>query len=164
MTKHKQCRLSFLGVAAAALLSACSGGNDDRDRPPAISGLQDQSVPQDTVLGPLNFQVSDRDSDPAQITVMAQSSDKTLIPDEGITLAGSGSDRTIQLTPAAEAVGASTITVIAFDSTGLQATSTFRVQVNGVFVSFKGRVGEMYAKEPLIYPKRPCDESRAAQG
>lgn len=131
----------------AGLLSACGGGgsNTPVNRAPQIQGLQDQSLPQDTATAPLPFQVSDADSPVADVMVSVESSDSSVIAADGIALGGSGASRTIQLTPVPEAVGNATILVRATDPVGLTSLQTFRVQVNGVFVSFRSTTNQTFA-------------------
>ncbi|HKE95461.1 MAG TPA: hypothetical protein VKB34_14200 [Povalibacter sp.] len=141
-------------LAAAGLLSACGGGGggDGYNPPPMperqapqVRGLADQSINQDTPTPALAFQISDGDSGTDRLNVVASSSDTNVIPNEGIVLGGSGGSRTIQLTPMAEAIGAATITVRATDPDGMAGQMTFRVQVNGVYVSFRSLATEMFA-------------------
>jgi predicted small lipoprotein YifL len=148
----KPFKVTQVALWSALALAACSNNGPD-ERPPQLSGLQDKSIPQDTVLGPLMFQVKDRNSAPDQITVTAQSSDPGLIPNESIVLGGAGADRTLQLMPQEEATGMSTITLTAVDPSGRQSTGTFRVQVNAVLVSFSGRTNEVYAKDESEQPQ-----------
>ncbi|MET0658922.1 MAG: hypothetical protein ABW110_12270, partial [Steroidobacteraceae bacterium] len=88
-----------------------------------------------------------------KVTVAATSSDGVLIPNEHILLSGTGIDRTIQLTPAEEATGASTITLVATDATGRTASRTFTVQVNVVPVSFLARSKDLYAQDENVQPQ-----------
>jgi len=97
--------------------------------PPTIGAICDQSVPQDSVVGPIPFTVDDVDNDPAALAVTATSSDTALVPDANIALAGAGTDRTITLTPVALSAGAAIITLrvadgLAFASTRFVLTVT----------------------------------------
>jgi hypothetical protein len=161
MYSNRKLSLAVLGALSAGLLTACGGGGgyDSPPQPvaqaPAIAGLADQSLPQDTSTPVLNFQVSDADSGADSVTVTATSSDATIIPAEGIVLGGSGGSRTLQITPAPEVFGNATITIRAVDPGGLAAQQIVRVTVNGVFVSFTTAVTEWFAldenaDEPLL--------------
>src|SRR5688572_5275991 len=154
--------VTFAGLAVlTAGLAACGGGGSGggNNPPPApakqapqIVGLADQSVPQDTSTPVLTFQVSDADSGANAVTVTATSSDQTIIPAAGIVLGGSGANRTLQITPAADVFGNAMITVRAVDPDGLVAQQAIGVAVNGVFVSFKntliGIFGDAANSEP----------------
>jgi hypothetical protein len=153
MTINSKLKPALLAAATAGLLAACGGGGgyggDDPPPPPArqapqITGLTDQALPQDTSTPVLTFQVSDADSGAASIALTALSSDANLLPADGIVLGGSGASRTLQITPAAEAIGDAMITIRAADPDGLVATQAIRVTVNGVFVSFRGTVNEVF--------------------
>jgi hypothetical protein len=148
----------------ATVVAACGGGGGYDDPPqlpakqaPQIAGLTDQTLPQDTSTTALPFQVSDADSDAASVTVTAQSSDTNVLPAAGIVLGGSGASRTIQITPATEAIGTATITIRAADPDGLVAQQMIRVQVNGVFVSFRAAVSDMFVA-------RENDDERTLSG
>lgn len=129
---------TLVAVVVAATLSACGGGSDysKTNRSPQIQGLTNQSVPQDTTIGPLPFTVSDADSDISGVVLTVTSSDTSVIPSDNIILAGTGGSRTLQLKPASDVLGTANITVRAVDQVGNTSTATISVQVNGVFVSF----------------------------
>lgn len=131
-------RNALVAVIVAGTLSACGGGNgySQINRNPQIQGLTNQSSPQDTLIGPLAFTISDADSDAGGVVVTATSSDTSIIPNDNIVIAGTGASRTLQLMPAADVLGTTTITVRAVDPAGNTTTATLQVQVNGVFVSF----------------------------
>lgn len=145
---------SKLGPAAVALLTAglaaCGGGGGNTPPPPParqapqIVGLANQTLPQDTSTPVLTFQVSDADSGANAVTVTATSSDPTIIPAAGIVLGGSGANRTLQLTPAADVFGNAMITIRAVDPDGLFAQQVIGVAVNGVFVSFRNTLIDIF--------------------
>ena len=62
----------------------------------------------------------------------ASSSNTTLVPDGSVQFGGSGADRTLIVTPAADQTGTATITVTLSDQSGLTTTTTFVVTVNAV--------------------------------
>ncbi len=126
---------TYIGIVVlVAGLSACgSRSYDPVDPNPKVSGLADQSIAQDTATS-VNFTVSDADSGAAALTITAVSSDTALVAVEGITVSGSGANRTLQITPTADAYGETTITVRATDPGSRVATSSFKLRINGVFV------------------------------
>jgi hypothetical protein len=154
-----------LGVALVAALTAglaaCGGGGYDgggnppppAKQAPTIVGLANQTLPQDTSTPVLTFQVSDTDSGANALTVTATSSDTTIIPAAGIVLGGSGANRTLQITPAAEVFGNATITIRAVDPDGLFAQQMVGVTVNGVFVSFTMRVMDIFGDAENAEPR-----------
>lgn len=156
MSIHNKLGTAVFAVLTSALVAACGGGGyDGGNSPPAkqaptITGLADQSLPQDTTTPVLQFQVSDSDSGVANLTVTAQSSDTSLIPATGLVLGGTGGSRTLQITPAAEAFGMTMITIRAVDADGLSAQAVVRVAVNGVFVSFRDTVLDVFGRDENV--------------
>jgi hypothetical protein len=143
--------VTFAGLAVlTAGLAACGGGGDGNPPPapakqaPQIVGLANQTLPQDTSTPVLTFQVSDADSGANAVTVTATSSDPTIIAGAGIVLGGSGANRTLQITPAADVIGNAMITIRAVDPDGLFAQQVIGVTVNGVFVSFTNTLIDIF--------------------
>lgn len=134
----------LLLFCAAIAVTACGGGGDGADSDddndgivdgddaaPSISAIADQNVDEDATLGPVAFTVDDAETAPGSLTVSATSDTASLIRNDDISLGGSGSDRTLTLTPVADANGIATITVTVDD--GFDTASTaFRVTVNAV--------------------------------
>jgi len=101
------------------------------NQPPTIATLAAQSVNEDVVIGPLAVKVGDVDTAVASLTLSGKSSNATLVPAANIVFGGSGANRTIKITPAANQSGTATITMTVSD--GLQSTSsTFAVTVKAV--------------------------------
>ena len=157
MYANRKLAIAVLCTLGTGLLTACGGGGGygggNSPPPPAakqapqISGLMDQSLPQDTSSPTLSFAVSDADSGANAVTVTATTSDEAIVPATGIVLGGSGANRTLQITPAAEVFGNAMITIRASDPDGLVAQQVVRVTVNGVFVSFTSAVNDWFALE-----------------
>ena len=95
---------------------------------PTISAIPDQSIAQDSSSDALPFLVDEVDTPADSLTVSGSSSNPTLIPDENISFAGSGSNRTVTIIPAAGQSGAATISVMVSDGS-LIATNNFAVNV-----------------------------------
>ncbi len=106
--------------------------DDDAQTPPTISDIADQTTNEGTVLNAIPFTVGDAETAPGSLVVTASSSDTTLFPPGSITLGGSGANRTISLSPAANLSGTATITVTVEDGDGSTTTDTFTVQVTAV--------------------------------
>ncbi len=99
---------------------------------PSIEDIPDKSTPEDTPLS-FSFNVGDGT---LLSSVTATSSNQPLVPDANIQITGSGSSRTIQLTPAANANstvnGTATITVTVTATNNQTATDTFVLTVTSV--------------------------------
>jgi VCBS repeat-containing protein len=98
---------------------------------PTISNIADQSVNEDTATGPIAFTVGDAETAAGSLTVSGSSSNPTLVPNGNIVFGGSGANRTVTISPAANQSGSSTITVTVNDG-ALTAADTFVLTVNAV--------------------------------
>ena len=101
-------------------------------RHPTISNIPDQTSNEDTPLTNIPFTVSDPDTPVTSLTVSATSNNQTLVPDANLSLGGSGANRTLTITPAANQNGSATITVSVTDPGGLFAENTFVLTVSAV--------------------------------
>lgn len=99
--------------------------------PPTISGLANQAVNEDGATAALPFIVRDVESAPTLLTVSGTSSDSNLVPASNIVFGGSGSNRTIAITPAPDQFGSATITVLVRDASATNSAS-FLLTVNPV--------------------------------
>jgi len=98
---------------------------------PTVGAIADQTIDEDTATGVLTFIVGDRETAADALVVTAVSSNATLVPATGIALSGSGANRTIIVTPAANQSGSATITLTASDG-ALTASSSFVLTVKAV--------------------------------
>jgi hypothetical protein len=101
------------------------------DDAPTISDILDQSTDEDTPTGDINFTVGDAETPTGGLTVTGSSSNTTLVPNSNITFGGSGANRTVRITPAANRSGTATITVSVSDGTHT-TTDTFVLTVSPV--------------------------------
>ena len=129
---------SFVLLAATTLVvAACGGGSDRMEMPPpaansapAISGIANVSVNQDTVAGPIEFGISDRESESAVLTVSAKADGTDVIAADGLNVAGTGAVRNISLTPLEAATGTVNVTLTVTDPQGATTSRSFQVVVN----------------------------------
>ncbi len=82
---------------------------------PSITPIADQQTQMNVGVGPLPFTVSDVETPPSLLVVSASSTNTAVIPNGGITLGGTDSNRTISLTPQTGAYGATVIQLSVFD-------------------------------------------------
>jgi hypothetical protein len=135
-------------AATAFVVAGCGGGSDSSqspDAPPSMSAIADVSLNQDSASSAIPFAVTDDRTGAGSLTVTANSSDTSVIPDEGITLAGGGTDRTVTVMPMESAVGAATVSLTVVDAAGLATTRSFRVTVNAVNVAFTPWTFDMFS-------------------
>ncbi|GEM_PF-3145251 len=116
-------------LSNTAIVSITVGASNDA---PVISIIDDAVIDEDDEYGPVVFNVDDVDHSPASLSVSASSSNTSLLPDAGIELAGADENRTIKATPVADASGSTNITVRVMDGNGLQAETTFTLDVEPV--------------------------------
>ncbi|MCX8091896.1 MAG: Ig-like domain-containing protein, partial [Verrucomicrobiae bacterium] len=89
---------------------------------PWISAITNQLIAINTSTPWISFTVGDPDGSASNLVVWAESSSPALIPTNNIAFGGSGSNRTVRLTPLANQSGTATITVTVSD--GLSSAST----------------------------------------
>lgn len=140
-------------AAAACVMAACS--SSDRPEPPpmvmnqapAVSAIANVTTDQDTVVGPIEFGVTD-DSTPAnQLTVTATGDATTLVPADAVVIGGAGAVRSITLTPLEAATGTVNVTVKVIDAQGAATTRGFSVNVNARGASVSSTVLSTFAKD-----------------
>jgi uncharacterized delta-60 repeat protein len=105
---------------------------------PAISRLPDQFINQYTTSLVLPFTVGDADTPAGSLVVGRNSSNTALLPLANVVLGGSGSARTVTLTPVPGVSGTSTLTLTVTDGTTVASTA-FQLTVE--FISPEMRVG-----------------------
>ena len=99
--------------------------------PPIISALVDQSTSEDTPKTVV-FAVSDVETPAASLVVTGESSNLLLVPNANIRFGGSGTNRTVTVTPATNQFGSTTITLTVTNADGGSASLTFALVVNAV--------------------------------
>ncbi len=99
------------------------------NQPPSISNIFSQSIDVNEVLGPIDFTIGDLETAANDLTVTASSDNQSLVADGDITLSGSGTDRSITLTPVTDQSGTANISITVSDGAA-QTTETFLLTVN----------------------------------
>ncbi len=99
---------------------------------PAISGIADQTIDEDTVTEAVAFTVEDFETAAGSLMVSATSSDTNLFPTSAMVLSNSGTNRSVTLTPATNRFGTAIIRIVVADAAAGTATNTFTVLVNPV--------------------------------
>lgn len=98
------------------------------NQPPSISAISDQTLAANSSTGPIAFSISDGVVPAANLTLAKDSDNLTLVPLSGIVFGGSGSSRTVTVTPATGQQGSALITVTVSDGSN-PANRAFRVTV-----------------------------------
>ncbi len=92
---------------------------------PGISNIPLQATPLDTPTAAVPFTVFDAETAASNLVVSASSRDTTLLPNANIQLSGTGTNRTIQLTPAGGRSGSTTVDLVVRDAHGAAWTNSF---------------------------------------
>jgi len=96
---------------------------------PVFSVITNRSAPPNTVVGPINFTVSDGETAASNLVVTASSSDTNLLPNAGLVLSGTSTNRTLTLTPVTNRSGSVTITLTAVDESGQVGGRSFLLTI-----------------------------------
>ena len=96
---------------------------------PSIAAPSNQSIAQDTSTGQLIVTVADSETPANALIVTATSSNVALVSPSNILLGGSGTLRTVLVSPTAGRTGSATITLTVEDSDGLTASASFLLTV-----------------------------------
>lgn len=99
------------------------------NNPPTIGNVATQTIGEGESTPALAFSVGDDLTPPGSLVVSGASSNPALVPADAIVFGGGGTNRTVTVTPRANASGAANITVTVTDSRGLSASDSFRVTV-----------------------------------
>jgi len=100
-----------------------------KNDPPTISSIADRTIIEDIPSDAYGFTVGDVETDAGSLVVAASSSNTTLVPNENIVFGGSGANRTVTVTPAANQSGTAAITLTVTDADGGKASGTFELTV-----------------------------------
>jgi hypothetical protein len=155
MSSRKTNNAGLVLLAATTLVVAACGGGSDGYMPeppppvnsaPVISGIADFTGNQDTVVGPIEFSVTDTETPASQLTVIAGAGGTSVFPVDGLTLAGSRAVRSITLTPFEATTGTANITLTVIDGEGVRTARSFQVTVNARNASIRDWTLTTFAK------------------
>jgi hypothetical protein len=122
---------------------------------PTIEDIANQTTNEDTVKN-VTFNIGD-DTGALINSVTATSSNTTLVPNVNLTITGSGGSRNLQITPAANQSGTTTITVTVTATNGRTATDTFDLTVNSVNDPPSGNDNTVSTNEDTAYTFTAAD-------
>lgn len=81
---------------------------------PVLSAISDQTAPENTAVN-INFEITDPDTDPQDLTIDVHSDNTILVPDEAVSIAGNGKDYILSIMPPQEQYGVATIRITVSD-------------------------------------------------
>lgn len=122
-------------ITLASLLLALSPVSQAAQLPnqaPEITPIPDLVLRENSASGPLAFLVADPETAFEQLVVRASSSNPDLLPATRITLAGTGFERTLSLSPTPDTIGTTLVTLTVSDAQGLTTATVFHVTVTPV--------------------------------
>jgi subtilisin-like proprotein convertase family protein len=122
--------------------------------PPSISSIPNQTINPNGTTGPLGFTVSDAESPATSLNLNGNSSDPSLVPVSNITFGGSGSSRTVTVTPANGQTGSATISVNVSDGQS-SASNSFVVTVTSLVPGTKSFTNSMAITIPDVGAASP---------
>ncbi len=118
-------------VLISLLVTGC-GGSDfspvSANQAPTISAIPDQSTVANTTSAAIPFTVTDEQASGLSIT--ASSDRQQVVPDSALELGGSGTDRTLTVTPVIDTLGDAFITIIVTDRQGSMASASFLLTID----------------------------------
>lgn len=97
---------------------------------PTISAIANQNLAVNENSAALAFAIGDAETPAGSLILTKTSSDPAVVPTAGMVIGGSGSNRTLTITPAADRIGTTTLTLTVSDGV-LSATTSLVVTVNG---------------------------------
>ncbi len=116
-------------LLVVSLLAACSSDSSgERENiAPILSDIASVNTSANAVTQPISFTVFDESLSTVSFDV---SSDRpAVVSNDAILVGGSGSMRSLEITPVADTTGDSMITIIATDAAGLAASTSFLLTV-----------------------------------
>lgn len=124
--KQTHLMVATLGI----LVAGCGGGSDSVpvDAAPTISAIADQSTMANQPSNAIDFSVTDEQL--AGLSITANSDRQDVVPDDSLELGGSGTMRTLTVTPAADLLGDAFITIVVTDTAGMSAASSFLLTID----------------------------------
>ncbi|MCA9145237.1 MAG: cadherin-like domain-containing protein [Planctomycetaceae bacterium] len=114
------------GTSTATVTVEVSGVSDR----PTITTIGNQSIRVSTQTGQLPFTISDTVTPSDSLTLTVSSSMPSLLPNGNIALSGSGDNRFVQLTPVANEIGTTNVTITVTDSDGNDNSTSFTLTVS----------------------------------
>jgi hypothetical protein len=141
--------MAMLAVTALAV-TACGGGSSGsgpapQSTAPTVSAFASQSANQDTLTSAM-FTVSD-DGGADALTLSASTSDPSIVSVDGITITGSGANRTINVLPAEDATGRVNIQISAKDAQGNVGFNILPLTFNAVTQSIASYTSATFTKD-----------------
>ena len=129
--------IPFLRRLPRLLIAACLdlASQAEAQTPPTISDVLNRSTLESTPTSSIAITIGDAETPATSLVLSAASSNATLVPNSpaNLSLAGTGTARTLVITPASGESGTTTITLTVTDGSSMTATDTFVLTVNPLY-------------------------------
>ena len=133
--KNRYLGYCLMGFISCFSLFGCGGGGGNSpsgqndETPPSIGLLSDVEIEADIPSDEILIAVSDNRDRPEQLAIGVQTSDQTVVNDDGIQLSVSNGYIRLVLTPIADSIGQTTLTLNVSDRAGNTTIDRFIVNV-----------------------------------
>ncbi len=101
------------------------------EEPPSISSIADITIKEDTSSNAIPFSIDDVDTSIASLQISKESSDESFLPLDSIVISGTGANRSVIVTPAANRWGSVEVSILVSDG-GQVTRESFTVTVEPV--------------------------------
>lgn len=138
------------------VLAGCSGSGDGPapvNMAPSISAIADQTIEANVQSPSINFTIMDDQTPETSLAVSVMSSDTDIVANDGLVVNGSDTARSLAITPVADTLGGSLITVVVTDAAGLSASTAFMLTVDPQQLSFQQFFRAAFADAPGAVPR-----------
>jgi surface-anchored protein len=160
LVEHNNNGTSLLGSLTQTTITIQANDTSTPNLPPTITAIADASTSEDGSKS-VTFTIGDDQTPLASLILEASSSNTGLIGSTGFSFSGSGSDRTLQLVPNANAFGSAMITVTVRDGGNLTASKSFTFTVNPVAdtptISTTTVLEDQLSSTGLVVTRNPAD-------
>jgi uncharacterized repeat protein (TIGR01451 family) len=102
------------------------------DGAPTITNITDQTIAEDGATAALPFTIGDVGTPAASLVLSGSSSNPVIVPNANIVFGGSGANRTVTVTPAANGNGGPVVITVTVSDNTFSASDTFNLTVTPV--------------------------------
>ena len=147
-------KVSIPSTLLLVVLAAGCGRGSDAPAPetaPTVSAIADQSAAANQAGNAIAFSVSDEQV--SSLSIAAASDNQNVVADAGLVLGGSGTSRTLAVTPVVDTTGVVLITITVTDSANLSASSSFMLTIEAEQLSLSAFVRSSFMTSKDDDPK-----------
>ena len=126
--KLKYAWFALLGGLLAGCGSSSNGDGAPVNAAPTVGAVTDISIGANQQSQPIGFVVSDEQL--TSLVIEVSSDNQQALPDSRLMIGGSGTDRTITVSPVIDLLGDALITIIVTDQQGLSASTSFLLTID----------------------------------